>query len=655
MSAKSRPQLKIGKPCPDGSEGRYKVVYKQVVIREEPSTKAAMVGLLLMGNIVHGSPYKVDGEPWLCLNEKTIQELKIRRKVGNAWILIDGASVGLGKLLRRQDEAGDSDSDSNDWIADEMQLSKSPESLHLERLPIELDNGAASQCSLLVIQRSVGAPKEYYVFKASAWWGSLIFDVDVNLLEREYKFYKWLCTPDNLQVRPQGSIPSTTADVHLPWTGMSQASLRNLALQQPTDASSTKSNERLSSFAVDGSPFSRWTSKYEDNQWLSVDLGKAYALSFTEIRWEHAHATTYLIQGSMDGKRWVTLAEETGQPGWVVSVLPSLCKARWVRIYGQKRATEFGFSIFDFKVYERGRQSVIKERSASMKEAERKDAIRRASKERAKLLNASGGAPHLLVGGGLRVPQCLAARCTGTDHEFGLVLELLQEPEWLVVKDDIGVTLEQALAVMDALGRTHAHFMGVEAKPGYDWLPVTALNIEMASRFQGIYWGCFHRMQFAIRQDLSINAAEVCEALCHSYQKAVHKLAEPPLTLCHGDLHLRNIRFSSSSTPVVAAFDWQLTCQSRGAWDFAYFLCFCMPPEERRKCENILAKRYLKACGRASESRSFIQEVRAAILAIMAFYVMIHNRHYRSGQGMPYQVRWLGAAIDDWGCHEFLA
>mmetsp|Transcript_30013 Transcript_30013/g.84526 ORF Transcript_30013/g.84526 Transcript_30013/m.84526 type:complete len:408 (+) Transcript_30013:111-1334(+) len=126
---------------------------------------------------------------------------------------------------------------------------------------------------------------------------------------------------------------------------------RNVALGCPAAASSEKSAERAASRAVDGCPSTRWTSEYADNQWLSVDLGSYHNLARVDVRWEAAHAKTYLLQGSVTGTTWRTLAVEVGREGWVSTLLPAGSVARWVRVHGQKRATGFGFSIWELCVF----------------------------------------------------------------------------------------------------------------------------------------------------------------------------------------------------------------------------------------------------------------------------------------------------------------
>jgi len=150
-----------------------------------------------------------------------------------------------------------------------------------------------------------------------------------------------------------GSVSQpSTAQAAPPSQGLAPAAVvrRDLALGRVAEASSSKSAERAAGNAVDGDPNTRWTSVYADEQWLSVDLGETRALAVVKIRWERAHARNYLVQGSVDGADWETFASESGREGWVVTTLPEGAKARWVRMYGQQRATEFGFSIWEMKV-----------------------------------------------------------------------------------------------------------------------------------------------------------------------------------------------------------------------------------------------------------------------------------------------------------------
>ena len=64
----------------------------------------------------------------------------------------------------------------------------------------------------------------------------------------------------------------------------------NIALNRPTAASSVEGGNGAFSpdRAVDGSPGTRWSSAFADNEWLAIDLGVVYELFAVSIDWEAA-------------------------------------------------------------------------------------------------------------------------------------------------------------------------------------------------------------------------------------------------------------------------------------------------------------------------------------------------------------------------------
>jgi hypothetical protein len=102
--------------------------------------------------------------------------------------------------------------------------------------------------------------------------------------------------------------------------------------------------------AVDGDPATRWSSAFTDPQWLQVDLGSTQALGRVELNWEVAYGKTYQIQTSTDGTTWTPVATATARTGGNETLLVT-GTARYVRMYGTERGTEWGYSLYEFKVY----------------------------------------------------------------------------------------------------------------------------------------------------------------------------------------------------------------------------------------------------------------------------------------------------------------
>jgi beta-galactosidase len=103
--------------------------------------------------------------------------------------------------------------------------------------------------------------------------------------------------------------------------------------------------------AVDGNSSTRWSSDFSDPQWLAVDLGDTVTVSRVELLWEAAFATSYAIQVSADGQTWkdVYATDKGGGKAEVIRFAPT--PARWIRFRGTKRATPFGYSLWEVRVF----------------------------------------------------------------------------------------------------------------------------------------------------------------------------------------------------------------------------------------------------------------------------------------------------------------
>ena len=102
--------------------------------------------------------------------------------------------------------------------------------------------------------------------------------------------------------------------------------------------------------AVDGNLGTRWSSASSDPQWLQVDLGATHALSQVVLNWETAYAKAFQIQTSTDGTNWTAIYSTTTGSGGVQTI-PVSGSGRYVRMYGTQRATQYGYSLWEFQVY----------------------------------------------------------------------------------------------------------------------------------------------------------------------------------------------------------------------------------------------------------------------------------------------------------------
>jgi hypothetical protein len=138
------------------------------------------------------------------------------------------------------------------------------------------------------------------------------------------------------------------------WTvgsgGSGTCGTANVALDQPTTASSVQSSSFPAANATDGSTSTRWSSAFSDPQWLEVDLGQTMTVCQVVLDWETAYATAFQIQTSTDGSTWTTIYSTTTGTGGDQTLTVS-GTGRYIRMYGTTRATQYGYSLWEFGVH----------------------------------------------------------------------------------------------------------------------------------------------------------------------------------------------------------------------------------------------------------------------------------------------------------------
>lgn len=126
----------------------------------------------------------------------------------------------------------------------------------------------------------------------------------------------------------------------------------DLALHQPTTASSAEVPSLGPENATDGDPKTRWASAYRDDEWIQVDLGSRRTIRRALLDWETASGRDYDIQVSDDAKNWTTAAPVRGKPAGarVDDLTFAPVTGRYVRMRGITRTSTFGYSLRGFEV-----------------------------------------------------------------------------------------------------------------------------------------------------------------------------------------------------------------------------------------------------------------------------------------------------------------
>lgn len=129
----------------------------------------------------------------------------------------------------------------------------------------------------------------------------------------------------------------------------------DFARDKAVEASSVERDDTRPEFAVDGNGGTRWSSQHVDPQWLKVDLGKIETLGRIVLRWETAFASAYTIAVSTDGQQWREVYATNNGAGEEEVLTFSPVAARYVRLNGTQRGTQYGYSLYSLSVYAPGK------------------------------------------------------------------------------------------------------------------------------------------------------------------------------------------------------------------------------------------------------------------------------------------------------------
>ncbi|MBL7072124.1 MAG: discoidin domain-containing protein [Candidatus Omnitrophica bacterium] len=127
----------------------------------------------------------------------------------------------------------------------------------------------------------------------------------------------------------------------------------NLAFGKKVYSTTMQNEDYTAQYAVDGNLKSRWASTPTDPQWIYLDLEKETEIGLLRIVWEDAFAISYKVQISRDTKRWKTVWKTRRGNGNedIIDLTGRKIAARYIRLYFTKRATQWGYSLWEFEIY----------------------------------------------------------------------------------------------------------------------------------------------------------------------------------------------------------------------------------------------------------------------------------------------------------------
>jgi hypothetical protein len=175
------------------------------------------------------------------------------------------------------------------------------------------------------------------------------------------------------------------------------------------------------------------------------------------------------------------------------------------------------------------------------------------------------------------------------DPDGGWFTLLIEDAAPAVQGDQVaGCSIEQARLAVHELAKLHAPVFGDPELGAAPWLNQdNPLNQSVMTALLGTFLERYGGR-------VSPEHQHVCRTFVASLDGWVAD-RRPPLGLVHGDYRLDNMLFGGSDAPRrLVVVDWQTVSWGEAMTDVAYFLGASLRTEDRRACEQTLAREYFE-------------------------------------------------------------
>jgi thiamine kinase-like enzyme len=228
----------------------------------------------------------------------------------------------------------------------------------------------------------------------------------------------------------------------------------------------------------------------------------------------------------------------------------------------------------------------------------------------------------------IRLARCWAREFVASSSTHYLFLEDLRH---LTPGDQVaGMTLEQARACIETIGRFHAAWWQTVELEALSWMPMRNIRTE---RFRAV-WPKFKEV---VGPSLSAAQIALGEQLNAGFDELLDEIERHPSTIVHSDFRADNLLFDpSSATDPVVVLDSQLAIRGNPLLDVARLLCGSLQSEDRAAAEFELLRRWhevLVAGGvRDYSFRDALEAYRQAVLMCLYYPVTIHEAEEAAGR-----------------------
>jgi hypothetical protein len=208
----------------------------------------------------------------------------------------------------------------------------------------------------------------------------------------------------------------------------------------------------------------------------------------------------------------------------------------------------------------------------------------------------------------IRVPTCYYNAADVEAGQFCLLLEDLGSLSTIDQRD--GASVEQAIAVLEAIAPFHARWQGDRADQ-FDWLP--RINDPMMVGFMSGYDAARERMRADFADHLDERNEATADRLAPNKFEMLERINGLPSTVVHGDLRLDNMFFDKAG---VVLFDWQVLTRTTPMYDVVYFLGTNVSASTLTNHHEQILKAYADAVSGSGGSALSVDEMMSAAQTI---------------------------------------
>lgn len=143
-----------------------------------------------------------------------------------------------------------------------------------------------------------------------------------------------------------GLMALTSVILWVGMTGNAAAGPRPVSVR----ASSVQDAGSPPEMVIDQNMGTRWSSRFNDEEWIELDLGSVQEIVGVVLFWEAAFGRKYEIQISTDKTQWQTAYRTAEGDGQADDIYFGRRPARFIKLAGQKRGSPWGYSLWEVNV-----------------------------------------------------------------------------------------------------------------------------------------------------------------------------------------------------------------------------------------------------------------------------------------------------------------